>query len=318
MPQSESTAKLASALARAQAKFTTIKKDKTGQEGNLKFSYAALPDGLAAVRPLLNAEGIYLSQPIVEGADGILRQTTKVQLGEEWDQSTGIPLPKINPGKELGKTITYARRIDLFPFLGISGEDDDDDAPDLKPATQQQQNKPLNPYPPAKTTTQFPNKLPNDPEAARKIAQEKAFKKEAFKEQPKSSPTDFNFGNNVPENGNGKNPEITNDDLPKEMFSEQVSVEQPLSEEAENAASGVDAPETLSQERHTYIQDRLKELVTQKKFSTKAVSGYLEARHNGKKLVYVPSVTAENTLKLIEEAVEAGPAAVKELFNGAK
>ena len=44
----------------------------------------------------------------------------------------------------------------------------------------------------------------------------------------------------------------------------------------------------------------------------------MEARHNGKKLVYVPSVTAENTLKLIEEAVEAGPAAVKELFNGAK
>jgi hypothetical protein len=313
MAQSESTAKLASALARAQAKFTTIKKDKTGQEGNLKFSYAALPDGLAVVRPLLNAEGIYLSQPIVEGSDGVLRQTTKVQLAEEWDQSAGIPLPKISPGKELGKIITYARRIDLFPFLGISGEDDDEDAPDLKKGTtppQSQQNKPF--------SAQFPNKLPNDPEAARKIAQEKAFKKEAFKEQPKSSPTDFNFGKNVPENGNGKNPEITSEDLPKEMFSEQVSVEQPLSEEAENAASGVDAPETLSQERHTYIQDRLKELVTQKKFSTKAVSGYLEARHNGKKLVYVPSVTAENTLKLIEEAVEAGPAAVKELFNGAK
>lgn len=85
------------------------------------------------VRPLLNAEGIYLSQPLVVGSDGTLRQTTRVQLEDEWDQTDGIPIPALHPGKEMGKTITYARRIDLMPFLGISGEDEDEDAPDLKP-----------------------------------------------------------------------------------------------------------------------------------------------------------------------------------------
>lgn len=135
MPSSTSTTKLSAALARAQSKFTKLGKDKTGREGNLSFKYVQLPDVLSMVRPLLNAEGIYLSQPLVRGEDGFLRQTTKVQLADEWDQSDGVPIPALTPGKEMGKTITYARRIDLMPFLGISGEDEDEDAPDLKPSS---------------------------------------------------------------------------------------------------------------------------------------------------------------------------------------
>lgn len=133
MIQSDSVTKLTDALAKAQAKFDKLKKDTTGQEGHLKFQYVQLPDVLNMVRPLLNAEGIYLNQPIIRDENGNLRLTTRVQLSEEFMQSDGIPLPATAPGKELGKIITYARRIDLMPFLGITGEEDED-APDLKPA----------------------------------------------------------------------------------------------------------------------------------------------------------------------------------------
>ncbi len=307
MPHSENTGKLSAALAKAQAKFTTIKKDRTGREGNLSFLYAGLPDALTIVRPLLNEQGVYLSQPIVEGPDGILRQTTKVQLEDEWDQSDGLPLPKLTPGKELGKIVTYARRVDLFPFLGISGEEDDD-APDLTPPPQktgfQSQGKPI--------PTSFPKKI-NTPKAAEKAVAKAVSEK----------PTDFPFGKNanvatVGGATQGGNPEITDDDIPN--FDTPIDEQEPLSPEAEAAAQAMDTPELLDQKRHNEIQERLKEIATKKLggVTTKSLSAFLEARHRGKKLVYVPAVTAENTLKLVEEAVEGGPAKVKELFNQVK
>lgn len=145
MLQSTTTSKLNKELAAAQLKFEALKKDSTGQEGNLKFQYVQLPDVLNMVRPLLNERGIYLSQPIEKGDDGVLRLTTRIQLEDEFMQSDGIPLPATSPGKELGKIITYARRIDLMPFLGIVGEEDED-APDLKPtpALKTQQWKTVN------------------------------------------------------------------------------------------------------------------------------------------------------------------------------
>src|ERR1700728_1931971 len=101
MPQSESVAKIVSALSKAQAKFTPIKKDKIGQEGNLRFPYSTLPEGLAAVRQYLNAEGIYLSQPVTLTDNG-LRVITKLQLEDEFLSSDGLPVPNIEPGKALG------------------------------------------------------------------------------------------------------------------------------------------------------------------------------------------------------------------------
>jgi hypothetical protein len=78
---------------------------------------------------------------------------------------------------------------------------------------------------------------------------------------------------------------------------------------------------TLSQDRYNHIQDRLKEIADKKLagITRKGLAGYLDARHGaGVRLVYVPAKMAEETLKLIESAIEAGPPAVKELFNGLK
>jgi hypothetical protein len=307
MPQSNSVNVIAPALAKAQAKFEKITKNRVGQEGNQKFPYSTLSQVLEAVKPPLNEQGIFLSQPIVVDDKGSQRVTTKVQLGDEFIATDGVLLSAGLVGsKAFGREVTYSKRYDLMSFLGVCAEDDDEDAPDLKKV--QEPNKTYTPQPPKPS---FPKKI-DTPKAA-----EKAVAKAV------SEATDFPFGKNantavVGGAASGGNPEITDDDIP--YFDTPITEQEPLSPEAEAAAQAMDAPETLSKERYDFIQERLKEISTQKLggVTTKSLSAFLEARHRGKKLVYVPAVTAENTLNLVEEAVEGGPAKVKELFNSVK
>ena len=129
--QSESIAQLVTALTKAQSEFVVVPKNKTGQEGNRKFKYADLADVMNMALPKINKYGIFLSQPLVRDEDGAsLRQTTRLQLGDEYIQSDGIKLSDDVPGKNLGIAVTYARRIDLNGTLGIA-PDEDVDAPDL-------------------------------------------------------------------------------------------------------------------------------------------------------------------------------------------
>lgn len=172
MPQSESVALLMEALAKAQKKFTTVKKTKTGREGNITFKYADLADVLNMIGPCLNDEGIFLSHPLVLDSNGThLRITTKVWLGEQFLQSDGIKLKNTEgAGKQLGLEVTYARRVDNNAFFGIF-PDDDLDAPDLTQApTTGSPNVPAKTYPPkVDQRPATPNNSPR-PNEARQVA----------------------------------------------------------------------------------------------------------------------------------------------------
>jgi hypothetical protein len=295
MPSSIATAKLSAALARAQAKYTKLEKDKTGREGNLSFKYVQLPDVLAMVRPLLNAEGVYLSQPLVKGEDGFLRQTTKVQLEDEWEQSDGVPIQAMTPGKEMGKTITYARRIDLMPFLGISGEDEDEDAPDLK-------------------SSPSPSK-PSFGKPINTVAQ--------VEKQTKPKSTDFSYGSNIAVSGGSRpNPEITDDDLPDFGEPDVAQVNEPLDPEAAAVADHLSNFVPLTKERNDQIQNRLKDLVSSKVLDRRKLGLFLDAQHGGKKQFDVHANQWEQTIAKIEAAVslssEDNGAAVKALLKPAK
>ena len=234
-------------------------------------------------RPLLNAAGIFLSQPIHRGEDGLLRLTTRLQLEEEFMQSDGIPLPASSPGKEMGKTITYARRIDLMPFLGLVGEEDED-APDL--------NKPTN----SRDTSRF--KPYNKDQVQRQVGQQ------------------IQSRTSVVEDPRGVNPEITDDDIPS--FDTPVREEVPLSPEAKEAADHIMTFVPLTKERNEEIQNRLKELVSAKTIDRRKLSVFLESEHSGKKSIDVEATTWENTMRKIETAVASSPEAVKELMKVAK
>lgn len=115
---------LISALARAQSKFPPIVKTHSNPAFR-RSQYADVADVLAAVRPVLAAEGIALTQ-VTNDEDGVVLITT-VQLGAEMIGSR-FPLPVDGlTAQQVGSLMTYHRRYQLCALLGVHPVGDDDD-----------------------------------------------------------------------------------------------------------------------------------------------------------------------------------------------
>ena len=280
MPQSETVSKIVTALLQSQKEFKPIPKNKKGQEGNRTFRYADLADVVNMVTPILNANGIFLSQPIAVDSQGNLRQTTKLQFADEYIQTDGVKLSDDTPGKNLGISVTYARRIDLNGLLGIA-PDEDVDAPDLKPG---------NPTVGVAGT-------PGHSNMSRTALGVAASVNQAIKTTP--VPTLPHKPVIVQ-----ANPEITDADLPD--FDAPVKQEQPLSAEAQAVADHLATFVPLSEKRNTEIQNRLKDLVANKTVGRRDLSLFLEDQHDGKKQFDVDAKQWEATIGKIEAAVADG------------
>jgi hypothetical protein len=142
----KTTGKLAEALAKAQANFTAVPKSKTGKvKGTTKdgrpyeyeYQYADLSDVLGMAVPKLAKEGIAFSQPIRREGDKMF-VVTRIQLGDEFLEDAGMPVPTQVKPQELGGYLTYYRRYGASSFLGIVAEEDTDGPQDenkVKPST---------------------------------------------------------------------------------------------------------------------------------------------------------------------------------------
>jgi hypothetical protein len=132
----DSTDKMAAlyaALARAQAKFQPIVKNrdvlirmKTG--GSYKFRYADIEEVNAKTRPALTEEGLALVQPpqcdtatgaawietlLVHKDGGVLRSRLDLK-----------PLGTYSDPKEFGAALSYLRRYAVTAMLGVAADDD--------------------------------------------------------------------------------------------------------------------------------------------------------------------------------------------------
>lgn len=117
---------LAAALAKAQAKFGPVKRDKkvvvqkkTG--GTYEFRYAPLDTVLDAVRQPLADNGLVVVQIL---DDGDLVTTLLHESGAA--MSGRVALPNTNDMQGYGSAITYLRRYAIQALLGIAAEEDDD------------------------------------------------------------------------------------------------------------------------------------------------------------------------------------------------
>lgn len=120
--------------------------------------------------------------------------------------------------------------------------------------------------------------------------------------------TDFPFG---------ANKEITNDDLPKEMYEDNKPVQvSTLTPDARATAIEMENFVPLTETRNTEIQNRLKELVATKVVGRRDLSLFLEAQHDGKKQFDVAATQWEATLAKIEAAVADG--SIKTLLKAKK
>lgn len=117
---------LAAALAKAQAAFPAIQRDKEvvvqkKAGGQYTFKYAPLDTILAATRKPLSDNGLALVQLLDDG------ELVTMLLHSSGARLSGrVALPTEVDIQGLGSAITYLRRYSLQAILGIAAEEDDD------------------------------------------------------------------------------------------------------------------------------------------------------------------------------------------------
>lgn len=118
-------ASLWEAFALAQEQFGPLIKNKVGAH---KASYAPLDGVLEMVRPILNDNGLVLTQPtMIE--DGVLIVKTLLvhKTSKEMHECNYPAGPLTLQHQQLGAGVTYARRYSLLSILGVFPENEDDD-----------------------------------------------------------------------------------------------------------------------------------------------------------------------------------------------
>lgn len=127
MKTSETIAKLASALAKAQGQMRAAAKDSINP--HFKSRYADLAGVWDACREPLAANGLAIMQAPGEIGDKNITLTTMLaHESGEWIQSE-FTIPVSKPDAQgVGSAITYARRYALAAMVGIVQDDDDGNA----------------------------------------------------------------------------------------------------------------------------------------------------------------------------------------------
>ena len=127
MHQSESIAKLATALSIVQGKLTYAKKDSANPF--FKSKYADLESVWDACRDLLSDNGLAVVQLPGEYFEGTMALTTIIthSSGEWISQQMSLPVTKPD-AQGAGSALTYMRRYALAAVVGVVQADDDGNA----------------------------------------------------------------------------------------------------------------------------------------------------------------------------------------------
>lgn len=123
------TAALFEHLAKAQAEFLPIPKQSDGQIGKRDFKYAGYATIMRCIRPALTKYGISILQPLHSREGKAVTTTILAGHGAAIISSLAFE-PQKDP-QEFGRHHTYYRRYQLQAMLGLEGDKDADDLPDV-------------------------------------------------------------------------------------------------------------------------------------------------------------------------------------------
>lgn len=124
MNRSESIAKIAAAIVKAQSVMGNAIKD--AKNPFFKSSYANLNAVREAVLPAMNANGISVLQPTIQVDGKSFVETVLLhESGEFISSLTEVIVSKANDAQQQGSGISYARRYGLQSLANIGSDDDD-------------------------------------------------------------------------------------------------------------------------------------------------------------------------------------------------
>lgn len=131
---SETTAKLDSALAKAQGEFAAAMRDSNNP--HFKSKYADLTAIMEAIRPTLTKHGISVTQWPLHSEDNRVHMITRIAHDGEWMRGHfSMPVAK-QDAHGYGSIVTYLRRYCVSACLGVITDleqDDDGNAASGKP-----------------------------------------------------------------------------------------------------------------------------------------------------------------------------------------
>lgn len=159
--RSETIGKIIGALAKAQGEIKSPKKNRTAKipmksGGTYSYDYSDYVAIIEAVTPSLSKYGIAHYVTLGVNDQGDYLECFLAHESGEWISSI-YQLPTDADPKLRASQITYGRRYTLQALVGISGDDDTDDAPEgeytskkpaLKPATKSNNSPAVNPIKP--------------------------------------------------------------------------------------------------------------------------------------------------------------------------
>jgi len=141
MEHSESIAKLAPALVKANAAVQHATKDSSNP--HFKSRFASLNSVVDTVKPAYAAQGLTVVQmPGFSDGHATLETIVLHESGEWISGLSGSPLQKNDP-QGVGSANTYLRRQSLSAVAGIAQEDDDGNAASSAPAPSRQAASPV-------------------------------------------------------------------------------------------------------------------------------------------------------------------------------
>jgi hypothetical protein len=153
---SAAIANLAAALARAQASFGALKKDRTAEIAtrsgtHYRYSYATLSAVIEAIRQPLATNELALVQALQLHEGIISVETSLLHSSGEWIASelALIVGDSLDP-RAIASVITYGRRYSVCSLLTVAADDDDDAAatvPAKRTATQATASSAADPSP---------------------------------------------------------------------------------------------------------------------------------------------------------------------------
>lgn len=142
------TPQLNAALAKAQAEFEAVAKNKTADAGKYSYRYADLASIAGTAYPILGKNGLAFSaQPTMSDGHFVLQYALLHESGEERGGELPLPMPDGQASwQQMGIAISYARRYAFGAVTGIVTEEDTDGqgapAPERRQRAQPQRDFP--------------------------------------------------------------------------------------------------------------------------------------------------------------------------------